>query len=67
MEGTPTTKERIKLLILGTTQKKIEEFYIKFNDFKIIDNCTLINPIELNITENKEAFGRRENLISMCC
>lgn len=51
MSETPTPKERIKLLILGTNLKKIEEFYIKFNDFKVVD--TLIKPIEFNIT-NKD-------------
>jgi hypothetical protein len=54
-----TAQERVELLRAGITGKKIEELYIKNNNFKIVGNSMFFELIEIDVQENKNvAIGQ---------
>jgi len=48
-----TSKERIKMLRTGFTQKQIEQMYIEGHDFKIVFVPILVDIIEIEAGKNK--------------
>jgi hypothetical protein len=50
-----TSEERIKLLRTGYTGKTIEKLYIEHNNFKIVNIPPVVELIECDISQNKEA------------
>ena len=50
-----TSEERIKLLRAGYTGKTIEKLYIEHNNFKIVPIPTIVELVECDISQNKEA------------
>jgi hypothetical protein len=50
-----TPEERIKLLRAGYTGKTIEKLYIEHNNFKIVLIPPIVELVECDISQNKEA------------
>ncbi len=50
-----TSEERIKLLRAGYTGKTIEKLYIEHNNFKIVPIPPIVELVECDIPQNKEA------------
>ena len=50
-----TPEERIKLLRAGYTGKTIEKLYIEHNNFKIVPIPPIVELVECDISQNKEA------------
>ncbi len=48
-------EERITLLKAGYTGKTIEKLYIKHNNFKIVPIPPIVELVECDIPQNKEA------------
>ncbi len=55
-----TPQERVELLKAGMTGKKIEELYIKYNNFKIVRSPMYLGLVEINTSENKKAAISQE-------
>ena len=49
-----TSHERVELLKKGFTSKKIEELYIRKNNFKIVNLPLSINLVEIRERKNKK-------------
>ncbi len=50
-----TPEERIKLLRAGYTGKTIEKLYIQLNNFKIVPIPPIVELVECDTSQNKEA------------
>ena len=50
-----TPEERIKLLKAGYTARTIEKLYIEHNNFKIVPIPPIVELVECDISQNKEA------------
>jgi len=48
-----TPQERVELLKSGITGKKIEELYIKYNNFKIVGIPASFELVEIHSNESK--------------
>lgn len=57
-----TSQERVELLKKGIDIKKIEELYLKSNNFEIVETPVVLKIVELNSEENAETATGQEAL-----
>ena len=57
-------EERIKLLKSGLTGKAIEELYIKYNNFKILNNQLLYVDVEFDFLKKKDTCSLNDKIVN---